>query len=53
MNKFYPIYLLWGTSMGYIFLQTYYDNQKKLKKIEENKFLTDYGLEFDNIFKNK
>mgnify|MGYP003387564666 CR=1 FL=1 len=53
MIKYNPIYLLWGTSMGYIFLKTHYENQKKLKKIQENNILIDNfdnNFEFDNIF---
>lgn len=36
-----PIVFLWASSMGYIFVSSYYENEKKQKLINEKKKLND------------
>ncbi len=36
-----PIVFLWGSSMAYIFVSSYYENEKKKKLISENKILNE------------
>ncbi len=36
-----PVIFLWTSSMGYIFVSSYYENEKKKKLISENKVLNE------------
>ena len=43
-----PIIFLWASSMGYIFVSSYYKNEKKKKLINEKKLLNESYDKFND-----